>query len=182
MNGTGEVCSHFETKKENAKVMTEELRKLKHRCDRMNIPYPRFFVCDDAGAWEKVIVLVFDEAQVAQDVKHLINRQLEILGTGCEAAAEFSVAFHGAFTSPEVPVRSRTGKVHMFDGMLDPPEDIIRKAEKVIRHYEEIYAHLFSEKFYKSWEIQKLNILKYVHEVYDEDGMIIVVVSFIDCT
>jgi len=173
MNGTGEVCSHVQTKKETAAVIKAELLKLKARCDRMGVPYPKYFVCDDAGAWEKVVLSVFEDAEVKQDTKHLINRPVEILGTVCEGAAEFSVAFHGAFTASEVPVRSRTGKVHMFDGPLDPPEVIIQKAEKVIRQYELVYPSLFSTEFKRSWETQKANILKYVHEVYDVDGTFI---------
>ena len=124
-----------------------------------------FFICDDAKSWAKTVKKVFDHAIMIQDLKHLINRCIEVVGTTKDGAPEFASAFHNAFTTEdEMPVISRTGSVHKVKVPLDSPERIIERVESVIRNYQRVYPNLISDEFLNVWRNQIQQIHDYVKD------------------
>jgi hypothetical protein len=174
MNGTGEILSDAAIPGETSAALERELRAIKRKCDEQNSAYPTFFICDDAKSWEKTIKKVFRDAIVLQDLKHLINRCVEVIGASKPGAASFSKDFHKAFTTDnEIVVTSRTGSKHKIKAPLDPPETIIERAEKVIRNYRENYPTLLSAEFQAVWDNQKPQIIAYVADpIVDGNGII----------
>jgi hypothetical protein len=165
MNGSGEVLSHTTSQKETSATLSGQLQALKERCDRLAVPYPQFFTCDDAKAWEKTIHKVFPDAKVLQDIKHLINRMIEVIGVSVDGSAQFSIDMHTAFTGTNmIPVRSRTGKVHMVEAPLDDGKTIINRCKKLIADYRNVYPTMFSASFDSVWETQKPQIEKYIED------------------
>jgi hypothetical protein len=165
MNGSGEVLSHTAAQKETSATLSGHLQSLKERCDRLAVPYPQYFTCDDAKAWEKTIHKVFPDAEVLQDIKHLINRMIEVIGVSVDGSAQFSIDLHTAFTGTnKIPVRSRTGKVHMVEAPLDHGKTIIERCETLIAQYRSVYPTMFSASFDSTWDTQKPQIEKYVKD------------------
>jgi len=157
--------SHTTSQKETSTTLIEQLKALKARCDRLQVAYPNYFTCDDAKAWEKTIHSVFPDAIILQDIKHLINRLIELVGVTAEGVSQFSIDLHAAFTGTiEVPVRSRTTKVHMIAAPLDEPKTIIDRCENLIKRYRAIYPSIFSPSFDHAWMTQKPQIEKYIKD------------------
>jgi hypothetical protein len=163
MNGTGEILSNTSIPGETSAALERELRSIKSRCDELHVDYPTYFICDDAKCWENTVKKVFKDAKVQQDLKHLINRCIEVVGASKPGAASFSKDFHKAFTTDDdMVVRSRNNSKHKVKAPLDPPEIIIARAEKVIRNYRDVYPTLLSAEFQAVWENQKPQIHAYV--------------------
>ena len=164
-NATGEICVNVESEGETKKTIVAGLKKIKDRCERLGVPYPQFFTCDNVHAWEVTIKSVFPDAIVLQDLKHLINRCIEAVGTGKEGAAEFSVSFHGAFTAKKnFVVKSRTGVQHYIDAPLPSGQFILEAAEGVVQNFKANYPNLLTANFDTVWETQKKIIPRYIKD------------------
>jgi hypothetical protein len=162
LNGTGEILYHAAGKEDSAAI-NKALETIRRRCDTLGTPYPLYFTCDDAKAWENQIQRVFPRARVLQDIKHLINRCIELVGTAKDGAAAFSEDFHKAFTAAsDIPVRSRTGKDYKISAPLETADIIIKRADAVIDRYRKLFPTLFTEEFFGCWQTQKWQIEKYV--------------------
>jgi hypothetical protein len=77
MNRRGQVLAHkctVESKKEDTIALLSNIKK---RCDKNQWTYPKYVVVDDCCSSRNTINKVFPEANVRQDMKHLINRILE---------------------------------------------------------------------------------------------------------
>ena len=143
------------------------LTRIKERCIRLIIPFPRIIFSDNAAAHEATFKKVFPQVLAGQDLVHLIKRPLEHVKRNHDFYGSFCKAFHEAFTtSTKVPVKSRNGKMYNVKGPLDAPDVIIDRVEKVIAHWNTTFPDLLNDAFFKSWETQKTNIRKYVFEVY----------------
>lgn len=77
INRRGQVVYSNPTKESKSADVIDGLTQIKKRCDKNNWPYPTYVVVDDCCSSRKTINQVFPEAQVRQDIKHLINRILE---------------------------------------------------------------------------------------------------------
>jgi hypothetical protein len=83
VNRRGQVLSCEATKESKSADVIDGLTKIKKRCDANNWTYPKYFVVDDCCASRKTVNQVFPEAQVRQDMKHLLNRILECVSKVC---------------------------------------------------------------------------------------------------
>lgn len=170
MNGTGEVIKEGKTKSENAVVIKDQLRIIKRRSERLQVAYSKIVCVDDAAAWDVTIRSVFPDIRVMQDIKHLINRIVETVGTYKEGAAAFSMKLHEAFTTKnKVMVRSRNGAMRdNVPAPLDPPAEIIRRIDAVVANVKECFPALFAgnREFEKVLATQKENITKYVFDAF----------------
>jgi len=102
MNGTGQVSSFVRGVNESHESMRPLLKQLKDRCIALQMPeidWPEYFYVDNATEGIKNLIReFFPRAQAFQDIKHIINRLIELCKKSSPLYASFCKKIHGAFT------------------------------------------------------------------------------------
>lgn len=182
----GTVISRKAITNDSMEMMKPQLTELKLRAIKQNSVI-QFFVVDNCCQARDTILSIFSEnnndgrymTSVIQDVKHLINRPLEMVNKMHKLYASFVADLHGAVTNggKTIKVKSRNGQWANVDAPLDTSDVIWHRLEMVVENYskalcdggEELSA-LFLKDFHKEFHNQKYHWLHCVQEIYDEKG------------
>jgi hypothetical protein len=132
MGANGQIDCVIPTKSTGKDEVKDMLFRLKRKCDDRGAPYPTWFCVDDVRAQEKTIKDVFPNADVVQDVKHLVNRLVEQLCKSHPLYGRICEKIHGAVGGDgKQSVIDRNGQSREVSRMLRQPQDMINKLNQV---------------------------------------------------
>lgn len=102
MNGTGQVSAFVRGINESYESIRPLLLELKNRCITLEMPeedWPEYFFVDNAtDGIQNLFREFFPRAQALQDMKHIINRLLELCKKSSSSYVDFSRKLHGSFS------------------------------------------------------------------------------------
>jgi hypothetical protein len=182
----GTVLSRKAITNDSLEMVKPQLVELKMQAKKQN-SCVRYIVVDNCCQSRGSIQAVFSEktedgqfiTSIVQDVKHLINRPLEMVNKTHKLYASFVADFHGAVTDggKKMKVKSRNGEWANVDAPLDSSDVIWRRLESIVTNYEkslrnggEELSALFLKGFENDFNKQKYHWLNCVQEIYDEEG------------